>query len=80
MKPRPIRVLLWVLTWSHDGDVAVAVVGSVQGAAESMERVFNRLYHVLRGPVQTVVVWRLAVLTGKMSIRRPTHQMLKLSK
>ena len=70
---------LWVLTWSHDGDVAVAVVGSVEGAAESMERVFDGLYHVLRGPVQAVVVWRLAVLTGKMPIRRPT-QTLKLSK
>ena len=57
----------------------MAVVGSVEGAAESMERVFDGLYHVLRGPVQAVVVRRLAVLTGKMPIRRPT-QTLKLSK
>ena len=78
MKSRPSSVSMWVLTWSHDGDVAVAVVGSIERAAESMERVFDGLYHVLRGPVQAVVVWRLAVFPGKMPIRRPT-QTLKWS-
>ncbi len=61
------------LTWSHYGDVSMTVVRPVQRAAERVQRVFDGASWdgVLRGPVQTVVVRRLAVLSREVPVGGP---------